>query len=383
LRGAKYALTLAIGFILTMMGCGERKKEIPRAAVSMNKYNVVRIATYPIAAPFEFGKETGVQGFDVDIGAEIGKTLRFEVKWVKAFKYDQLFDYLRNGDAEIAISSVPIDPKMTNEFSFSHPYYDSWDIIAIQRGRLDIKGLDDLSDKNVGVAVGRPGDALMSSRKSLSLKKYATLDDALGGLNRAEIHAVVGDEPFLNYGSATSFTNTRTRQDRLNKYQYAVVVRKTEPELLAKINETIDRMKASGEIDKLFGAWMGNKRTIADELLKKDIQKAEEDARRAALEAAPKTIEVTINKTSGNWNPDRLDGFRLVLASASGKFESSPIIMNGNKGHCKFTTAIPPGEYTLTIDFLKMTAKVPVPRLAKTALTMDLNVGLDANILLR
>jgi ABC-type amino acid transport substrate-binding protein len=376
LRSAKYSLLLLLGFIFTMIGCFEKKKEIPRAAETMKKFNTVRIATYPFSAPFEFGKGTGVQGLDVEIGNEIGKTLGFEVTWVKAFTYGQLFDYLRSGDAEIVISAVAVDPKMTNEFSFSHPYYDSWDIIAIQNAKLDIKGLDDLSGKNVGVTTGRPGEALMVSRKVLSLKKYATLDEALGGLNRAEVDAVVGDEPFLTYSSVDSFQNTMTRRDKVNAYQYAVVVRKTEPELLAKINETIDRLTSSGEIEKIFKTLMGDRRAKA-ELRINDLLAKEE------RKAAPKKIKVNITKTSGTWNPDSLDGFKLVLESASGRYESSRILMDGNKGHCEFPTPVPPGDYMLNISILKMTVKVSVPRLDKSTLTMDLNIGREASILLK
>jgi ABC-type amino acid transport substrate-binding protein len=376
LKGAKFSLLLMIGFIITMIGCDEKKKTVPQAEERMKKNNAVSIATYPFSAPFVFGKDTGVQGLDVDIGTEIGKALGYEVKWIKALdKYEQLFDYLRNGDAEIVISAVAMEDRMKNEFSFSHPYYDSWDIMAIQRTKLDIKGLNDLSGKNVGVAAGRPGDAFMSLKKSLSIKKYSTLDDALGGLNRTEVDAVVGDEPFLSY-SNESYPNTNMLQEKVNTYQYAVVVRKTDSKLLSKINETIDRMKASGEMEKRFNVWMQDRREKAKARLTGDVNK--EQMRNSA-----KKIKVTVNKTSGDWNPDRLDGFKLVLEGATGRFESSRILMDGNKGHCDFATPVPPGDYTLIISILGIKVKVTVPRLEKNALAMDLNIGRGASILLR
>jgi ABC-type amino acid transport substrate-binding protein len=369
-----------IGFIFAMAGCtgcGEKKREIPSAAESMKKYNAVRIATYAVSPPFEFGKDAGVQGFDVDIGNEIGKPLGYEVKWVKALAgYDQLFDYLRNGEVEMVLSAAAIDPRLAKEFSFSHPYYDSWDILAIQSGKLEIKGLENLAGKTVGVATGRPADALISSRKDIKEKKFANLDEALGALNRAEIDAVVGDEPFLTYSSITSFANTMTRREKINTYPYAVVVRNNEKELLGKVNETIDRMKASGEIDELFKKWIGDKRTIAEKKINDAVKFAE-------LKASPKTIKVTINKTGGDWDPDNLDGFKLVLQSATQEYKSTGILMNGNKGHCEFTTSVPPGDYTLNVSRLRMSARVPIPPLPKTGLAMELNIGREASILIR
>jgi ABC-type amino acid transport substrate-binding protein len=374
LRSAKYTLLLMIAFMFTMIGCGEKKKEISRATERMKKYNAVTIAIYAVTAPFDFGKDTGVQGLDVDLGTEIGKTLGYEVKWLKVLKQqEQLFEYLRSGDAEIVISSVAIDPARTTEFSFSHPYSDSGDSIAIQREKVEIKSLDNLSGKNVGVATGRHGEAFMASRKGVSIKKYANLDDALGGLNRAEVDAVVGDEPFVTYSSVESFPNTIRLKEKVNSYQYAVVVRKTEPELLAKINETIDRLKASGELDKLEKTWMGDKREKANERLQGDITNIQQ-------QGASKTINVNINKVSGAWNPDRLDGFKLVLVGSGTTYTSTPILMDGNKGHCKFVTPVPPGEYKLNISILGMSTPVPVPSLRKTTLTMDLNIGNGASI---
>jgi glutamine transport system substrate-binding protein len=362
-----------IGLMLTVIGCGEKKKEVPNAAERMKKYNAVTIAIYAVTAPFDYGKDTGVQGLDVDLGNEIGKALGYEVKWLKVLKeHEQLFDYLRAGDAEIVISSVAIDPARANEFSFSHPYYDSGDSIAIQGQKVEIKGLDNLTGKNVGVATGRHGDAFMSSRKGVSIKKYANLDDALGGLNRAEVDAVVGDEPFITYSSIESFPNTTRLKEKINSYQYAVVVRKTEPGILAKVNETIDRLKASGEIDKLEKTWMGDRREKANEKLKGEISTIE-------TSRASKTISVNINKVSGAWSPDRLDGFKLVLEGSTATYASTPILMDGNKGHCKFATPVPPGDYKLNI--LKLaTVNVTVPKLAKTALTLDLNIGNGASI---
>jgi len=44
----------------------------------------LRIITDPVNAPLEFGLDTGVQGLEVEIGNEIGKSLGIDVKWVKA-----------------------------------------------------------------------------------------------------------------------------------------------------------------------------------------------------------------------------------------------------------------------------------------------------------
>ncbi len=362
---------MLIGFMLIAIGCGKKEKEIPSAADSMKKHKKVTLITDARNAPFEFGAGTGVQGFDVDLGNEIAKALNYPANWVKVEGYDHLFELLRNGEAEMVISAMAIDPKKENEFAFSKPYYDSGDVIAHQRSVFDIKDLSSLSGKTVGVCTGRPGDTFLSTQKAvpnISIKRYVTLDDALGALNRTELNAVVGDEIMISYSSFNSYPNTTTLPNRVNKYQYAVVVRKGETELLKTIDDTIDRLKSSGDMQKMVDTWIGD-------IVKKSRERGAADKAEEERKKAPKTINVNIVKSGGDWKMDRLDGFVLVLNGPTGTYQSTPILTEGNRGNCKFTRPVPPGDYSLAISILRMTAKVPVPDLAKTSLAMDMNIS--------
>jgi ABC-type amino acid transport substrate-binding protein len=357
--------------MLTLIGCGEAKKEIPSAYEYMNKNKQVRILTDAVDAPFEFGSGTGVQGLDIDLGNEIAKDLGFEVKWSKVSGYDHLFELLKNGEAEIIISTIAIDPKRTDGFAFSQPYYDSGDVIARRRDKFNISGLSDLSGKRVGVGTGRPGDIFITSQKdSLGaiVTRYPTLDDALGALNRTEIDAVVGDEPIITYSSYKSYQNTTILPGLINKYQYGVVVRKGETELLEKINGTINRLKSSGEIEAWNAKWLENVKEEATKRLKQD----EEQER---LKKAPKTITVNIQKISGAFKMDRLDGFVLVLEGQQGKYQSAPILTDGNKGSCKFAQPVPPGEYRLAMNIFQMVTTVTIPDLPKSSILLDMKVS--------
>ena len=371
MRIAKYTTLLLVSLVLIAIGCGKKENEVPSAAERMKKNKKVIIVTDPRNAPFEFGKDTGVQGLDVDLGNEIGKTLNIEVSWVPMKGYDHLFELLGKGEAELLISAIAIDPKRSAEFAFSQPYYDSGDVIAHQRNVFDIKDLASLSGKTVGVAEGRPGDTFLTTQNvvpNVSIKKFESLDDALGALNRTELNAVIGDEIMLSYSSYNNFSATTTLPEQVNKYQYGVVVRKNETELLAKVNETIDRLKSSGELKKMVDTWI-------NEIVKKSRERGKTDIGIENARKAPKAINVIITKLSGAWNMDRLDGYQLVFEGTNGRFESTPILTEGNKGNCKFTKPLPPGEYKLNMNIIKLTKVVTVPDLAKSALTLDMKVS--------
>jgi ABC-type amino acid transport substrate-binding protein len=370
LRSAKYVL-LIITIVLTLSACGKKEKEIPGAKESMRKNKFVRIITDAVNVPFEFGSGTGVQGLDIDIGNEIGKDLNLEVKWVKVSGYEPLYQLLGEGGAEIMISAIAVDPKREDKFAFSKPYYDSGDTVA---HRLDkpFNDLAALSGKKVGVGANRPGDQFMTQQKTasgVSLVRFTTLDDALGALNRTEVDAVVGDKPILTVSGFQSFPSLTITDKILNPYQYAVVVRKTEPELLDKINGTLDRLKSSGELENLKSKWF-------KDVEKQAINKREGYNQQEALKKSAKTINVNITKIKGGreFNMDRLDGFVLVLEGTNGKFQSTPI----DTGNCKFVTPVPPGEYKLNMTkIFGTTVTVTVPDLAKNSLSMNMSIARD------
>ncbi len=355
---------------MTSIGCGE-KEIIPDAASSMKKYKAVRILTDAVSIPFVYGSGTSVQGFDVDIGNEIAKDLGLDARWVKISGYDHLFDLLKNGEGELVLSAIAIDPARTEEFAFSQSYYESGDTIAHRLDRTDIRDLSSLSGMKVGVQEGRPGNRLLAEQGAngdIALQTFATLDDALGALNRTEIDAVVGDAPLLNYSIYESYPNLTTTGQQLNQYQYAVALRKNEVELLKQVNATLDRLKQSGELDALIEKHV-------TEVLKKAEQKRQEYQRQQALIKAPKSVTVRIVKTGGTFKMDRLDGFQLVLQGSTGNFQSEPILTEGNRGNARFRQRIPPGEYRLAMSIFQMTTDVKVPELPKDSLVMYMRVG--------
>ena len=371
MKNANYA-RLALCLLLSMSGCGEKKKDIPSAAESMQKNKLVRILTDAVNAPFEFGAGTGVQGLDVDIGNEIGKDLGIEVKWIKAAGYEHLFELLKGGEAEIILSAIAVHPGKSTDFDFSAPYYESGDVIAHQRNKPGITDLASLSGKKVGVAAGRPGDTFMTEQGKaarLAITRHPTLDDALGALNRAEIDAVVGDEPFITYSSFKSFHGTTALPILVNRYQCAAVVRKGETELLAKINATIDRLKSTGALKKLDETWFGNVRNEAVEQRRQDLEIDR-------LKKAPKSVSVRIKKISGTVDMDRLDGFVLVLEGPRGTYQSTSIRTEENRGNCSFTQPVPPGEYWLAAKVLYKGIKtITIPDNPKSSLVLNMKLS--------
>ncbi len=364
-------LTLLIATLaLTFLQCGE-SKVTHDAFAAMQKNKMVRIATDPVNVPFEFGMGTDVQGFDVDLGAEIAKDLGFPTRWVKV-PFDRIFEVLKNGEVEVVISTVGITEDRKKDLAFSDPYFDSGNTIARRRDNMAIKDLASLAGKRVGVQTGRTGDFFMTTQKiapNVTLTRFQTLDDALGGLNRGELDAVVGDQPIITYSIYKSYaTNLITTGVELAPTQYAVVMRPEETKLREMVNATIARLKSSGELDRSRAKWFQN---VMDET--KDERQALE--KEAQLKESAKAISVNLVKESGSSvRLDRLDGFPITLAGANGSFQSTAILTDdaGLTGKCRFPNPIPPGEYKFTLSRIGVTESITVEKKPVTSMTLTL-----------
>jgi ABC-type amino acid transport substrate-binding protein len=379
LRSIK-SLLLIGGAAILLAGCGDGTKA-PNSLDVVTKSREVHVLTEGMNAPFEFGKDTGFQGMAADIGEEIAKSLGYPLKWMGTKGVERLFDAMKEGSSAVMIiSSVANEQHRAADFDFSESYYETGDVIAHHRTEFGITDLASLSGKTVGVVAGRPADYFMSSQTTASnvnIVKYSTIDEALGYLNRREIDAVVGDEILLNYSSVQSYPNTNIMNTIINKYSYVVAVRKGDSRLLAKINEAISNLKSSGELAQLDAKWIGDIKERAK-------ARASADREEDELKKAPKTISVSITKQSGTWSMERLDGFQFVLQGANGTFRSTPIETDGVRtGTCRFTQAVPPGNYTLNVSIIGMTASLTVPDYPKNSLSMSVNIGSSVTVQLR
>jgi ABC-type amino acid transport substrate-binding protein len=359
--------------LLAICGCkpgGENGSLDAMAAMKKNKQ--VRIGTDPVNLPFEYGLDTGVQGFDVDIGNEIAKDLGYDARWIKLTGYNRLLESLKNGEIEMVISTIAVDPDKEKDFAFSQPYFDSGDGIARRKDEPNIKELADLSGKTVGVVEGRPGDKFMATQKTaanVTIKKFQNLDEALGALNLSEINAVVGDEPVMVVSGWKTFHYVITIPTEVNKYRYAVVVRKNDKALLESVNKTLKRMQDAGEIAALQEKWFQDiPQKAAEELKRLDEQER--------LKHSPKRINVVINATR-DYPIDRLEGYQMDLVGSSGSFRSDYITTSGTHGRCSFNTPVPPGDYVLKVSRIGLAQEVKIPELPQStlSLTMDQPAG--------
>jgi polar amino acid transport system substrate-binding protein len=143
---------------------------------------------------------------------------------------------------------------------FSEAVYTYGEGLVVPKG--DAKNYvtqEDLKGETVGAQVGTAFvDALKKTGLFSEVKAYDTIPDILRDVNAGRLKAGYADYPILAYNlKQGGFPEVRL----VDSYKPATVgtvsigIRKTDGELLGKINASLAKLKANGALDKILDKW--------------------------------------------------------------------------------------------------------------------------------
>ena len=222
---------------LAVTGCGGEEK---KAAEAPEK--VLRVATEPTFAPFEFQEEGSdkLSGFDMDLIRAIGAKMGYKVE-IANMGFDALIPALNTGNIDVAIAGMSITDERKQAVGMSDPYYTSGLIVMVQKDNNDIKSIEDLKGKRIAAQIGTTGAA----------KAHSVLTN--GGVD-----AVINDSPVIGYYLAQGGSEVaKTVGDVMEAEQYGIAVKKDNTKLLEDINKALAELKKDGEYDKIYKTWFG------------------------------------------------------------------------------------------------------------------------------
>lgn len=211
-------------------------------------------ATYP---PFEFKVGDQFLGFDIDLGNEIARELGVRARW-ENINWDGIFAALQARRFDLVISDVVITEKRKQQLAFSRPYFLSGQTIVRRKGDNRIRGSEDLPGKLVTVQQETTGQYAVE-RLGLPperIRKFETMQDALLEVRNGRGDAAVGDLPALREMIRKGFPELEIVGGVFVHENYGVVLRQGEPELLAAVNQALDRIIADGRYAAIYQRWM-------------------------------------------------------------------------------------------------------------------------------
>jgi len=248
-------LALVLGALMVVAtGCGQDKK----ADAPKEEKTVLRVATSPDFAPFEFLEGNQIVGFDVDlmnaIGGKMGKEIKFENS-----SWEGLIPALQAGNVDAVIAGVAITPERQEQVLFSDPYYQTGLGIFVSKDS-GIESLDDLKGKRIAVQMGTLGQDIAEEVEGADVRKLSVSADTFLELRNGTVDAVINHIPVFKYYLKTTGSQEMIMVgEPMKSVPDGILVKKGNQALVDEINKALKEVKDSGEYDVIYEKWFGEK----------------------------------------------------------------------------------------------------------------------------
>jgi polar amino acid transport system substrate-binding protein len=221
----------------------------------------LKVGSTPTGIPFTFldTKTNTIQGVMVDLVAAVGKDAGFAVA-IEPMQFSTLIASLTSGKIDIISAAMYITPARKEVIDFSEAVYSYGEGLVVPKSDTkDYVGFADLKGETVGAQVGTVYvDPLKKTGLFAEVKIYDAIPDILRDVNTGRLKAGFADYPILAYNLQQGlFPDVRL----VKSYKATVLgsigigVRKSDGELLKKIDASLAKLKADGTLKQILAKW--------------------------------------------------------------------------------------------------------------------------------
>ena len=202
--------------------------------------------------PFSFIECSDKHGFDVDLIREIGERMSAS-PFIMNVPEDELLTALKNGDIDIAVSSL--EPQNVDGISFSVPYFIDGYSVVIREREWRIKTDSDLKGKVVEVTDRKLLKRVKELFPGIKRIEYEeNLEKAMADLDRVLVDAVVSPYSLAAY-YCNRYKKVKMVDHLFDEKKYAIAVRSSDEKLLERIDEILLEMFEDGTYNEIFSKW--------------------------------------------------------------------------------------------------------------------------------
>ena len=266
-----FLFTILSCLLIALVGCGSAKEtstketsnEAQNALEKIKKRDKLVVGVKYDTNLFGLkNPSTGkVEGFDIDIAKALAKEIlgdesKVELKEVTS---KTRIPMLKNGDIDMIIATMTITEERKQEVDFSDVYFKAGQALLVKKGS-NIKGIDDIKKGTTVLAVKGSTSAVNIRQKApeATVLEFENYSEAFQALKAGQGDALTTDNSIL-LGMQKQDPNYVIAGDIFTDEPYGIAVKKGEAELLQAVNDFLKEYNASGEYDKLYEKWLGEK----------------------------------------------------------------------------------------------------------------------------
>lgn len=276
-RSFIWALVIFLTFALVVTGCGPKEQPQNQQSQEESKqegepagdgsWERVQKAGKIVAGlddaypPMGFRDEKGqLIGFDIDMAKEISKRIGVEIEWMPT-EWNSVVASLLSKKFDVIISGMNMFKERREVVNFAGPYGVASQVILVKVDNNEpIETLDDLKGKVIGTQLGSTGEkeARAAGFTDNNLKLYDKFPQAFTDLDNGRVEAIIIDGFAAPEWIKTGKYKKVGQDIGVNEdAAIGIAVRKEDKELLDKLNEAIESMKADGTLREISMKWIG------------------------------------------------------------------------------------------------------------------------------
>lgn len=206
--------------------------------------------------PWGFVTSAGKQdGFDADMATLFAKELGVQVEFVP-LEVNNRIPALTSGRVDVLFATMAMLPDRAKAVQFSKPY-NANAIVLIGPKDKSIKTNEDMAGMTISVAKGAAQDTQVTKNApaSATIRRYDGDAASVQALISGQAEALGGNIFYLDRVEKAAPGKFENKLEFQKLYNGACT-RLGEKELNAALNTFIDKIKANGELQKIYDKWM-------------------------------------------------------------------------------------------------------------------------------
>jgi arginine/lysine/histidine/glutamine transport system substrate-binding and permease protein len=218
-------------------------------------FSTLKVATDPTFLPFSYQAANGaLEGFDIDIINAVSKVAGFAVE-LESVPFDGMITSLVARKVDAAINGISITPERLQTISFSRPYMKAGLTIAVREDNQDIKDLNTLIGKKIGVQIGTTGANYAKTIPNSEIRTYNSGSEFFQELLNGNVDAVLCDGFATLYAiKVGNLSRIKIVGELLTQEYYGIAVPKDSLHL-DTINKAIVTILANGMYKQIYQKW--------------------------------------------------------------------------------------------------------------------------------
>ncbi|MCR5652038.1 MAG: basic amino acid ABC transporter substrate-binding protein [Lachnospiraceae bacterium] len=248
------ALIMTALLVFPLIACGSSKDAAAEGSVKTVTAGVLTMATNAYFPPYEYYEGDDIVGIDAEIAKAVADKLGMELK-IEDMEFDSIITAVASGKADIGLAGMTVTEERKKNINFTDSYATGVQVVIVKEDS-DIKSVDDLGGKKIGVQLATTGDIYCTDDFGQeNVEEYSKGNDAVMALVSGKVDAVVIDnEPAKNYVAAND--GLKILDTEYVKEDYAAAINKENTELLDAVNKALGELKSEGKLDEIISKYI-------------------------------------------------------------------------------------------------------------------------------